>query len=140
MGKLLDRNQLILRRLADLRPIEPRLRQIFVEGKRFHLLRGTDAAGRPFQAVKPETAKRRGGTGPPLAPRGASSRIVADYRVDFERVGNGLRVVAGWPMGWVQHHKTGGRRLPRRDPGGFRQIDMREAMRVLRRWVMHGDH
>ena len=140
MGRLLDRNQLILRRLADMRPVEPRLRQIFTEGKRFHLLRGTDAQGRPFQAVKPETAKRRGGTGPPLAPRGAASRIVADYRVSFERMPSALRVIAGWPMAWVQHHKTGGRRLPKRDPGGFREIDKRDAMNAIRRWVFNGDH
>lgn len=140
MGKLIDRNRVLLARINNLAPIEPKLRRIFVEGKRFHLLRGTDAEGKPFQPIKPSTAKRRGGTGPPLAPRGAASRIIADYRVVFETVATRIKVTAGWPMGWVQHHKTGGRRLPKRDPGGFRAIDVREALQTLKGWVFSGDH
>lgn len=138
MGKLLERNQTLLRRIADVRPIEPRIRQIYLDGKRFHLLRGTDAQGRPFAPVKPATAKRRGGSGPPLAPRGSASRVIADYQVHLERLPNGFRVSSGWPMAWMRYHRTGGRNLPQRDPGGFREIDKREAMRVLREWVMNG--
>lgn len=138
MGVLLDHNRDILRRMRDLRPVEPQLRRIFIEGKRRQLERGVDARGAAFAPLKPSTRERRAGAGPPLAPQGVNSEIVARYSVSFERAVNGLVLVAGWPMSWVKYHVTGTRYMPKRDPSGFRPEDQRDAMRVIRDHVMRG--
>jgi hypothetical protein len=135
---LLDHNREILARMRDIRPIEPELRRIFVEGKRRQLERGVDAQGRQFTPLKPATREHRAGTGPPLAPQGVNSDIVTRYTVSFQQVADGLVVLAGWPMAWVKYHVSGTRTLPRRDPSGFRPEDQREAMRRLRDYVMRG--
>lgn len=135
---LLEHNRDILRRMRDLRPVEPQLRRIFVEGKRDQLTRGVDAQGRAFEPIKPATREHRAGSGPPLAPQGVNSDIVTRYTVQLQQVANGLAVVAGWPMAWVKYHVSGGRRLPRRDPSGFRPQDKAEAMRRIRDYIMRG--
>lgn len=135
---LLERNQGILDRLANLQAIEPRLRRIFVEGKREHLLQGLDAQGLRFRPLAASTLARREGQGPPLAPRFASSEIVAAYAVNFAYPGHTVIVSAGWPMEWVRYHVTGGARLPRRNPGGFRRQDVQESTRVIREYLFRG--
>jgi hypothetical protein len=135
---LLEHNTEILRRMQDLRPIEPALKRIFEEGKRFQLLRGTDAQGRSFQPIKPATREERRGAGPPLAPQGPNADIVTRYAVRFENAAYTLVVIAGWPMEWVRYHIHGGPKLPRRDPSGFREQDKKEAMKVMQDWVMKG--
>ena len=124
--------------MQDLRPVEHRLRQVFVEGKRFQLTRGVDARGVAFAPLKPSTQQHRSGTGPPLAPQGVNSDIVTRYDVRIEQAVNGLVLLAGWPMAWVKYHREGGRNLPRRDPGGFREEDKRDAMKIIRDWVVNG--
>ena len=138
MATLLEHNTEILRRMQDLRPIQPELRRIFQEGKRFQLLRGQDAAGRAFQPIKPATRDDRQGAGPPLAPQGPNADIVTKYTITFDVLRNGLVMAAGWPMAWVKYHVTGGPKLPRRDPSGFREEDKRDAMIILNGWIMKG--
>lgn len=138
MTDLLRHNREILARGRNLAPLEPELRRIYVEGKRAQLLAGRDAQGGEFAAIKPATAKSRGGAGPPLAPRGAASDIISRYSVRFEWLSSVVRIVAGWPMNWVQYHRTGTSRMPRRDPGGFRPQDRKAAMDLVREYVMRG--
>ena len=128
----------ILARMQDLRPIQPELRRIFQEGKRFQLLRGQDAQGRSFKPIKPATREERRGQGPPLAPQGPNADIVTKYTITFDVLKNGLVMAAGWPMAWVKYHVTGGPKLPRRDPSGFRAQDQKEAMQVMSDYVMKG--
>lgn len=135
---LLEHNLEILRRMQDLRPIESKLRRIFVEGKRRQLERGVDARGVAFAPLKPSTREHRAGTGPPLAPQGPNSDIATKYAVTFERVANGLVLLAGWPMAWIKYHVKGGPKLPRRDPTGFRDEDKTAGIRLIRDWVMRG--
>lgn len=135
---LLEHNQEILKRMRDLRPVEPQLRRIFVEGKKRQLERGVDARGVAFAPLARSTQEHRAGQGPPLAPQGPNSAIVTTYRVTFEQTVNGLTMVASWPLAWIKYHVAGGRRLPRRDPTGFRPEDKAEAMRVVQDYVMRG--
>lgn len=135
---LLEKYRDVLRRAEDVHPLEPRVRQIITEGKRDQLQRGVDVQGKPFVGVAPSTRKTRGGIGPPLAPRGAQSRIVREFTVRFERAREGLVVVMGWPMEWVKYHVTGTRHMPRRDPTGVRERDRRAILRALSEWVRKG--
>ncbi|WP_165071821.1 hypothetical protein [Paludisphaera rhizosphaerae] len=138
-GELLRKYQGIQDRLDDLSPLEPRLRQIYTDGKREQLLQGKDAQGGDFVPVKPSTVKTRGGAGPPLAPHGEASWIVSGYRVWFERIPATLRIIAGWSLDWVKYHEAGTRHMPKRDPGGFREQDRRAAFDALRKWIYRGE-
>jgi hypothetical protein len=124
----------LARKCGDLTPLGPRVRDILVAGNRERSLAGKDVSGENFVALAPSTLARRKGTGPPLAPRGASSREVTAYEVEL-RVGPGrLDFIAGWPsLPWMNYHILGvPERLPRRDPSGFRVKDL-EAVRALLR-------
>ena len=135
---LLEHNTEILARMQDLRPIEPRLKQIFESGKREQLERGVDVRGRKFATLKPATREHREGTGPPLAPQGDLADIITKYKVRFEDAAGKLVVIAGWPMEWVKYHIEGKPPLPRRDPSGFREEDKRVAMLIMQGWIMKG--
>lgn len=138
-GELLRKYRGIQERLDDLSPLEPRLREIYTDGKREQLLQGRGTQGDDFAPVKASTIKTRGGSGPPLAPHGEASRIVSGFQVLFERVPATLRIVAGWSLDWVKYHKTGTRHMPKRDPGGFREQDRRAAFDALRKWIYEGE-
>ena len=135
---LLERNRGILDRIRKLNVLEPRLRDLFTRGKREHLLQGMSAQGIRFAPLKPSTLAHRHGSGPPLAPQFATSEIIAAYRVEFEFRENRLTITAGWPMEWVHYHATGTARMARRDPGGFREQDKREALRITREYIFNG--
>ena len=121
----------LARKAGDLTPLREPVREILVRGNRERALAGTDVQGRRFAPLAPSTLRRRVGTGPPLAPRYQSSRVVTEYEVDI-RAGEGqLSFIAGWPgVSWMEHHHTGTPRMPRRDPYGFRQRDL-DAVRAL---------
>jgi hypothetical protein len=119
------------RRCGDLTPLREPVRQILVDGNRERSLAGTDPQGRSFASLAASTLRRRRGTGPPLAPRGAQSRVVTAYEVDVQAGTGRLDFVASWPsLPWIEYHVTGGRYLPVRNPFGFRSKDL-EAIREL---------
>lgn len=121
-------------------PVEPRLKRIYTEGKKEHLLLGNDANGRPFTPLAKSTlANKKRFSGPPLVPRYSSSRVISQYTVAFKRLPGTLQVIAGWPMEWIRYHREGGKHLPRRDPGGFRDVDRKNAMDAIRDWVWRGE-
>jgi hypothetical protein len=137
MPTILERTKLILARIQDLSAVRPQVEQIFVAGKREQLERGVDCHGSPFAPLAESTLKSRGGTGPPLAPRRAASRIESGYVATATVSPTRIKVSAGWPgLDWVRHHVTGGRRLPRRDPSGFREQDKQKAAVAVREFLM----
>lgn len=142
MGKLLDRNREIQARAENLRPLESALRQVLTSGKEEQLLGGRAADGSHFAPISASTARRPRANPRPLVPHGSLSRVITGYRVDFETYTGEPRLVltAGWPgLEWVGYHRSGTRRMPRRDPGGFRAEDLDRCRQLLRRFVMGGN-
>jgi hypothetical protein len=137
MPTFLERNRLILARVQNLGPVKQLVERIFVAGKREQLERGVDSLGRSFAPLAASTVKTRGGTGPPLAPRRAASRIEARYEAHATVEATKVKVSAGWPgLDWVRYHVTGTRRMPRRDPSGFREQDKQQAAVTVREFLM----
>jgi hypothetical protein len=135
---LLQRNLGILSRLRNLKPIEPKLRRLFEQGKREHLTTGRSATMTPFVPLARSTLEQPRQSPMPLLKHGPSSSIITRYELAFSYKESSLIISAGWPMKWVRYHQVGGPHLPRRDPGGFRAEDKRESMRILREWVVNG--
>lgn len=136
---LLQRNNQILDRANDLGGIAGPIADLLEQDKRAQLLTGVDADGHAFAPLAPATLKGRL-PGPPLLPGGASGRLCREYRVQVERVERGaLTITAGWPgLDFVRFLRTGTRRMPRRDPGGFRAAAVTECRRLFRAWLMGG--
>jgi hypothetical protein len=129
----------ILERVRNPAPLESDLADLLERGKAEQLLSGHDATGHPFAPLAPSTLKRRPGTGPPLAPRGASSAIITQYVVTVSAAAGRLIASAGWPsLSWVRYHITGGPRLPQRNPSGFRDQDKAAALTTFKEWLIRG--
>ena len=136
---ILDRNDEILRRTQRLEPIGVQIRETLERGKREQLLAGRDATGDPFAPLAASTLRYRVGTGPPLAPKGASSAIVVRYAVTITTESGRLTAAASWPgLDWVRYHRTGTRKMPKRDPGGFRAEDSARCLEIFKGYVMGG--
>lgn len=90
--------------------------------------------------------------GPPLAPRGAFSRTIANFMVDYAKLRVGLWQVTYWwqdvasrkGVSFLRYHfdgaTGGGRRrsvtLPRRDLRGIRPDDERKVQASLKAWMI----
>jgi hypothetical protein len=109
-----------------------------MDGKRQHLLTGRNANETPFTRLARSTLAEPRRSPEPFLKSGNASSIITRYTVTTSHAANRLIVTGGWPMTWVHYHVTGGRHLPRRDPGHFRQQDKREAMRLLKTWIKTG--
>lgn len=91
-------------------------------------LEGVDKDGQPFQPLAASTlADERRGPGPPLAPKGLSSRVIANFEVEVSRDGDSAyRIEGGWPtFDKIFFHVTGfqhagGGWVPERNPWGIR--------------------
>lgn len=122
MQELASRIEALLH--PDLTPLAESVREAMIEDNRDGLLAGTDAAGAAFVPVAESTIKRgRGGEGPPLVPRDASSRMIAAYDVRIRATIDSILLVGSWPgLDWVRYHSSGAARshLPRRDAVGIR--------------------
>lgn len=119
----------------DLTPLVVRLREIMIQDNREGLLAGTNADGTRAADVKESTIRRgRGGDGPPRVPRGATSRMIADYDVDVQETGDRTLLIGMWPnTPFVHFHATGAPKnnMPARDPTGIRpdgQEQIRSAL------------
>lgn len=133
MGKLLQRNQEIARRCGDLSPLAEPVRARLVLGNREAILAGLSPDGRPVAPLKPSTLKRRTGTGPPRAPHGASSRVVADYVVTVVAGVAALRFTGTWPGFPAVEY------LDRTRPTlGFRAADLEWIRAQLRKHIIPG--
>jgi hypothetical protein len=125
--------------MRDLKPLEKKLRTLFLEGKREHLLTGRSATNTPFAPLARSTLAEPRQSPIPFLKHGPSSSIITKYEIEITYTSQSVVIQAGWPMTWVKYHVTGGPRLPRRNPGGFRQQDKAEAMRLVKQWVMVGN-
>jgi hypothetical protein len=136
---LSERNQQILDRLGRLNEVAEPIKSIFVEGKREQLMAGVSAQGAPFAPLAPSTLRRREGSGAPLVPHGSGSRLITGYVVSVEARRGELAVGASWPgLPWVQYHRTGTRKMPKRDPGGFREQDKAKAVATIVEFIFRG--
>jgi hypothetical protein len=123
----------LARKCGDLTPLREPVKQVLIRGNRERALAGTDAQGRDFDELAPSTLKRRRGSGKPLAPRGAQSRVVTAYEVDVTAGTGRLSFIGGWPsLPWMEYHHTGTARMPRRDPYGFTAKTLERVRELLR--------
>lgn len=137
MGKISERLADIARRGGDLSPLGEPVRRVLWEGNRERALAGENAQGVRFAPLAASTLKHRKGTGPPGAPRGASSRVVTGYVVSVIAAVGRLSFTGSWPgLDWIKYHATGTKRMPQRDPFGFRQRDLDKVRQMLREYVM----
>lgn len=79
--------------------------------------------------------------GPPLAPRGGSSRVITNLLTGHGREGDQWYAVGYWedvvsPKGnpFLRYHFTGAGRLPRRDLRGLRPAGQAKARTALEAW------
>ena len=134
---LKDRLSDIARRCGDLSPLREPVRKILVEGNKARALAGVDAQGRPFAPLAASTLARRRGSGPPLAPRGTQSRVVTQYVVNVQAGVGRLSFTGAWPsVHFMEFHATGTRYMPKRDPYGFRQVDLDRIRPMLADYVL----
>lgn len=111
----------------DYTPLAEEIRQILIEENAAARGAGLDKDGDPFVPLRggrPLTAgeiSRRGGSGPPLAPRGSASRIVSGFVVEVVPLGDGAILVRGsWPgFPELRYHSEGAGHNPVRDPVGI---------------------
>ncbi len=124
------------RKARDLAPLARRVASTLEAGNRAGAVAGVDKDGRAYEPIKDVTyaltkaftGHDRAG-GPPLASKGAGSRIVTDFTTSVVQIGVGhLLVVGEWPnLPWLQYHQDGytsrwGNPVPQRDPVGARPV------------------
>ena len=114
--------------MMDLTPLGQDIRQIMIEDNLEARLQGVDADGNDFAQLRGERPLKaweiaeRGGSGPPLAPREAGSRVVADFEVEpYPLDEGGILLLGQWPsMPFLHFHVSGApaNNMPVRDPVG----------------------
>jgi hypothetical protein len=95
---------------------------VVAAGNEYDRVGGRDRYGRPVASLKaPRKGEYAGKGGPPLAPSGASSRVVANFRAVARRRGGSWQIVAGWVgvlsargVPFLPFHDHGAGRLPTR--------------------------
>jgi hypothetical protein len=100
-----------------------KVKQIVIDDNRDGLLRGLDANGVPFAPLAASTIAHRDGSGEPLTPHGAASRLIANAVATDYRSGGQVIVILKWVGDvavWIRYHRTGTRKMPRRNPVGVR--------------------
>lgn len=132
-----------LRALADLRPVGNVIAELMLDDVQSARLEGVDRDGDAMVPIAESTRndRRRGGDGPPLAPKGGGSRVVSGFKVDVNTPTPYQCVVVGsWPgLYWLKYHRTGGSKagtnwvLPRRDPVGVRPMTRTLILDAARR-------
>lgn len=131
LSKTLDR---LSKGLKDLSPLSGSMQAALDRGNREGL--GTDAQGQPLAPLKDSTLKKRKGSGPPLAPEGASSSIVTGAVFSTSSSSDGqLSVEVSWPsLPWLQYAVSGTSRMPARDVVGIRPKTVEDVMQELRQY------
>jgi hypothetical protein len=127
------------RRLADLRPLAERIGEIMKRDVYVSRLLGIDPnTGQDLaplnrgEPLTPAMIARRGGDGPPLAPRRNESRVFELFEVDVDTTPSRAIVTGGWPgIPWLAFHLPGPEhsgRLPVRDIVGVREESDRRVL------------
>jgi hypothetical protein len=104
-----------------------------IEGR----LAGEDKYGQALIPVKPETAVRRNGPGPPLVPEGSGAKLVVGFRIETERHSGDKYSIRGIWTGapWLKYHIDGpdhSKYLPIRDPVGVRPAGIERVNTIVR--------
>ena len=105
---------------------------IIREGNRRAGLIGVDFNEDEYAELRPATIATRGGSGPPLAPRYATSRVIRNFRVRTTVKKDTLQFSGYWiSCPWMKYHVTGfrhrsGYQVPSRNAAGIRpkEFDM----------------
>lgn len=114
----------VRRRSADPSPLARAIGDILVAENTRARLAGLDAEGQELaplrggRALTTAEIRQRGGSGPPLLPRGMASRAISDFEVAIIPSGEGeVRVLGTWPrFGLILTlHAVGAGHLPVRD-------------------------
>jgi hypothetical protein len=114
-------------RMFDLRPLAIRVKEIVEEQNREMRPAGLDRYGVPFVDLADSTWKKRerqGRLGPPLAPDGDASAIVAGFLAQVEEdFPDDITIRGFWPfLPWIKYHVDSNAprgHLPVRDPAGL---------------------
>ena len=123
-------------RLFDLKPLADRAQVVMERQNADGALMGIDQYGETYDALAKSTWKRRPGSGPPLAPRGTASRVVALFRVEQEPGFDQITLRGRWPnVPWMKYHVTGTRNMPSRDPAGIRPHGWQQLAAEFHAWV-----
>ncbi|MDE2506811.1 MAG: hypothetical protein KGM43_06345 [Planctomycetota bacterium] len=130
----------LAKRCGDLSPIADPVRRVLFDGNRASRLAGVDFAGRKLAPLAPSTLRKPRSNPTPLIPRGESSRMIAGYVVHVDAGPGRLRFLGSWPsLGvLINYFATGTRFMPRRDPLGFREVDLAEIRTLMRDYVAKG--
>jgi hypothetical protein len=112
---------------ADLTPLLKDVAKAIEADNRRGLLAGEDASGAPLAPVTPY--RGRPGTGPPLAPQGASSRVIADFRTRIAGGKRAARVEGYWDLPWLVYH------IDKRNIIGLRPPGLRAVMGLVKEWM-----
>ena len=133
----------------DIRPLAEAAKIVAIEDNARARVAGVDKDGEEMdplsrkakdglrRSLRPSELARRGGDGPPLAPRGAGSRIVTDYHVEvIPQPGGAVLVQGSWPnLPWLKFHLKGGPIMPRRDVAGITPRGMDEIAETTRAFL-----
>lgn len=139
MGKLAERCSDIARRCGDLSPLREPVRARLWEGNKAAILAGQTPQGAEVAALAASTQKRRKGGGPPRAPRGAASRVVAGYVVTVSAGPGQLSFTGTWPDFDAIGYLDGGTKfMPARPTLGFRPVDLDWIREQLGSYVIRG--
>lgn len=138
-GEDLEHNLIALEyRLFDLKPMADIAEQVMARQNEEGALMGIDQYGNTYDELAESTWRTRKGSGPPLAPQGASSRIITEFRTHQEPGFDEITVKGGWPgLPWIRFHKTGAPKnnMPERDPIGMRPHGWQQLMVEFHNWV-----
>lgn len=139
MGKLSQRCSDIARRCGDLSALREPIRKRLWEGNAAAVMAGQTPTGQTVAPLAKSTLKGRKGNGPPRAPRGRSSRVVAGYVVSVDAGPGRLSFTGSWPdFRPVEYLDRGTRRMPARPTLGFRPADLDWIRGRLGEHVMKG--
>lgn len=126
----------------DLSELCVELGDVIADDNRRGVLAGLDRDGSPMPATLRQL-RGAGDQGPPLAPRGDASRVIANLRTGWERQGPGewvawgewLNVLSDRGVSFLPFHFRGEGRLPTRDLAGLRPEGLEDAQSVVSAWV-----
>lgn len=97
-----------LEKLTNLEDLAHKIEAILQEQRRKEGTAGIGSDGQTLAPVKESTIRRgRGGDGPPLAPRGESSRSISNFSVAVTADTDGSILITGyWPgiEDWIETH------------------------------------
>jgi hypothetical protein len=126
-----------------IRPLMESWERAIDQDNRRGVLAGTDKDDRELTPVKKRTGRYKGATGPPLAPFGAASRVIANLvtghfqasETQWVAVGAWESVVSDAGVHFLPFHFRGEGHLPTRALDGIRAQGLAEAQEALDNWI-----